>query len=157
MPILPTLSIRELIQKEQKHTETFTSITHSWVFDNKRFCQIIWQIFTQEEQKKSSKIAPSGLETRTSGSSGNALPTELGSNLLGRRFLKWALFVSCTTSHVGLCRINRAWLYEGHEDSDWQLNVDLAQLVRHWTEDLEVWFPTPLGAIFDDFFLLFPV
>ena len=28
---------------------------------------------------------------------------ELGRNLLGRRFLKWALFVSCTTSHVGLC------------------------------------------------------
>ena len=33
----------------------------------------------------------------------NALPTELGRNLLGRRFLKWALFVSCTISHVGLC------------------------------------------------------
>ena len=33
----------------------------------------------------------------------NALPTELGRNLLLRRFLKWALFVSCTTSHVGLC------------------------------------------------------
>ena len=33
----------------------------------------------------------------------NALPTELGKNLLGWRFLKWALFVSCTTSHVGLC------------------------------------------------------
>ena len=33
----------------------------------------------------------------------NALPSELSRNLLGRRFLKWALFVSCTTSHVGLC------------------------------------------------------
>ena len=33
----------------------------------------------------------------------NSLPTMLGKNLLGRRFLKWALFVSCTTSHVGLC------------------------------------------------------
>ena len=33
----------------------------------------------------------------------NVLPTELGRNLLGWRFLKWALFVSCTTSHIGLC------------------------------------------------------
>ena len=33
----------------------------------------------------------------------NALPTELGRNLLGRRFLKWALFASCITSNVGLC------------------------------------------------------
>ena len=33
----------------------------------------------------------------------NALPTELGRNLLGRRFRKWVLFVSCNTSDVGLC------------------------------------------------------
>ena len=33
----------------------------------------------------------------------NALPTEPGRNLLDRRFLKWALFVSCTISHLGLC------------------------------------------------------
>ena len=33
----------------------------------------------------------------------NALPTQLGRNLLGRRFMECALFVSCTTSHVGLC------------------------------------------------------
>ena len=33
----------------------------------------------------------------------NALPTELGRNLLGRWLLKWDLFVSCTTSQVGLC------------------------------------------------------
>ena len=44
-------------------------------------------------------------------------------------FTCWTLFIS---------RINRAWLYKGHEDSGWQLNVDLAQLVRHWAEDLEV-------------------
>ena len=57
-----------------------------------------------EEQKKfikncpqwSWKPGPPDLEA-------NALPTELGRNLLGRRFLKRALFVSCTTSHVGLC------------------------------------------------------
>ena len=33
----------------------------------------------------------------------NAVPTELGRNLLSRRFLKSALFVLCTASHVGLC------------------------------------------------------
>ena len=48
-------------------------------------------------------------------------------------FTCWTLFIS---------RINRAWLYKCHEDSGWQLNVDLAQLVRHWSEDLEV-----LGSI----------
>ena len=25
-----------------------------------------------------------------------------------------------------------------HEDSDWQLSIDLTQLVEHWHEDLEV-------------------
>ena len=80
----------------------------------------------------------------------NALQTQLGRNLLGRRFLKWALFVSCTTSHVGLCisRINRACLYKGHEDSGWQLNVDLAQLVRHWHDDPEVLVSNPTGGNF---------
>ena len=33
----------------------------------------------------------------------NVLSTELSMNLLGRRFLKCALLISCTTSHVGLC------------------------------------------------------
>ena len=44
-----------------------------------------------------------GLNPQTLDHHSNALPTELGRNLLARRFLKWALFVSCTTSHVGLC------------------------------------------------------
>ena len=44
-------------------------------------------------------------------------------------FTYWTLLVS---------RIKRAWLYKGHEDSDWQLTVDLAQLVTYWPEDLEV-------------------
>ena len=90
----------------------------------------------------------------------NALPTELGRNLLGRRFLKWALFVSCTTLHVGL----RSFLesiehnfIKTHEDSGLQLNVDFAQLVRHWPEDPEVLVSNPTGAISDESFLLFPV
>ena len=33
----------------------------NWVFHDRRFCQIIWQIFTQGRAKKiSSKISPSG-------------------------------------------------------------------------------------------------
>ena len=64
-------------------------------------------------------------------------------------FTYWTLFIS---------RINRAWLYKGHEDSGWQLNVDLAQLVRHWPEDLEVLVSNPTGDNFwRIFFLLFPV
>ena len=45
-------------------------------------------------------------------------------------------------------RINRAWLYKGHEDSGWQLNIDLAQLVRHWPHDLEVLVSMPTGGNF---------
>ena len=41
-------------------------------------------------------------------------------------FTCWILFIF---------RIHRARLCKGHEDSGSQLNVDLAQLVRHWPED----------------------
>ena len=34
---------------------------YNWVFHDRRFCQIIWQIFTQGRAKNSSKIAPSGV------------------------------------------------------------------------------------------------
>ena len=50
-------------------------------------------------------------------------------------------FVSSTTSHFGL------WSFD-HEDSGWQLNVDLAQLVDHWHDDPEVITPVPPGANF---------
>ena len=121
-----------------------------WVFHDRHFCQIIWQIFTQGRAKKFIKNCPQwGLKPGPPNLQANALPTELGRNLSGRRFLKWALFVSCTTSHVGLCSFlesNRAWPYKGHEDSGWQLNVDLAQLVRLWPEDLEVLASIPTGG-----------
>ena len=36
-------------------------VSDNWVFHDRRFCQIIWQIFIQGRAKKiSSKIAPSG-------------------------------------------------------------------------------------------------
>ena len=54
-------------------------------------------------------------------------------------FTYWTLFIS---------RINRAWLYKGHEDSDWQLNVDLAQLVGHWPRDPKVLVSIPTGGNF---------
>ena len=92
-------SISQLVQV------TVFNRTSIWVFHDRRFCQIIWQIFTQGRAKKnSSKIAHSGdwnQDLRIFRPM--PLPTELGRNLLDRRFLKWALFVSCTTSHVGLC------------------------------------------------------
>ena len=54
-------------------------------------------------------------------------------------FTCWTLFIS---------RINRAWLYKGHENSGWQLNVDLAQLVGHWPHDPEVLVSNPTGGYF---------
>ena len=42
-----------------------------WVFRGGRFCQIIWQIFTQGRAKKiRQKLPPVGIETRTSWSRG---------------------------------------------------------------------------------------
>ena len=46
----------------------------NWVFHDRRFCQIIWQIFTQGRAKKiHQKLPPVGFETRSSGSSGQCL------------------------------------------------------------------------------------
>ena len=82
-----------------------------WVFHDRRCCQIIWQIFTWIRAKKYVKNCPQwGLKPGPLDLQDNALPTELGRNLLGRRFLKWALFVVCTTSHVGLCSFLECWL-----------------------------------------------
>ena len=52
-------------------------------------------------------------------------------------FTCWTLFIS---------RINRASLYKGHEDSDWQLNVELAKLSQHWSHDPEVVSLNPTGG-----------
>ena len=98
----------------------------------------------EEQKQNSSKIAPSGdWKPGLSDLQANALPTELGRNLsfvcFMHQFTCWTLFIS---------RINRAWLYKGHADSGWQLNVDLAQLVKHWPEDPEVLVSKPTGGNF---------
>ena len=133
---------------------------NSWVFHDRRFSQIIWQIFKQGRAKKFRQNCPQwGLKRGPPDLQANALPTELGRNLLGRRILKWALFVSCTTSHVGLCSFLEsivARLYKGHKDSGWQLNVDLAQLVGISLKIQRSWFQTPLEAIFDNFIFALP-
>ena len=94
-----------------------------------------------EQKRFRQKLPPVGLETRTSRSSGQCLTNWARQESVGQEisevsfvcfmhhFICWTLFIS---------RINRAWLYKGHEDSNWQLNVDLAQMVRHWPEDPEV-------------------
>ena len=79
----------------------------NWVFHVRRFCQIIWLSdrfkVTQNKINFVKNCPQWDLNSQPSDHDSNALTTELGRNLLGRRFLKWALFVSCTTSHVGLC------------------------------------------------------
>ena len=47
---------------------------YNWVFHDRLFCQVIWQIFTQGRAKKiPKKLPPVGIETRTSRSSGQCL------------------------------------------------------------------------------------
>ena len=72
-------------------------------FYNSLFSAKSWQNSVSIDRKKQNKNCPqSGLNPQPPDLHSNALPTELCRILLGRRFLKWALFVSCTTSHVGL-------------------------------------------------------
>ena len=106
-----------------------------WFFHDRRFCQIIWQIFTQGKAKKiHQKLPPVGIETRTSISSGQCLTNwtrqeSVGQEISKVSFVCFMHHFTCWTLLIS--RINRAWLYKGHEYSGWQLNVDLAQLVRH--------------------------
>ena len=73
-----------------------------WVFQDRRFCQIIWQIFHREEQKKfRQKFPPVAFETRTSRSSGQCLTNWARQESVGQEISEVS-FVSCTTSHVGL-------------------------------------------------------
>ena len=76
------------------------------VFHNRPFWCISVRLSDRSTQNKINFVQncpKSGLNPQPPDHHSNALPTELGRNLLGIRFLKWALFVSCTTSHVGLC------------------------------------------------------
>ena len=60
-------------------------------------------------------------------------------------FTCWILFIS---------RINKAWLYEGINDSHRQPNSDLAQLGEQETDDLEVVSSNLTGAIFDEIYIV---
>ena len=92
--------------KQCKFLVPFSRHINTWVLHDTGSCQMIWQIlYTGKSKKMSWKIAPSydwthNLQIITLMLS---LPTDLDRNLLGIRFLKWYLFVSCTTSHVVLC------------------------------------------------------
>ena len=114
----------------------------------------------EEQKKKFIKNCPQwGLKPGPADLQANALPTELGRNLLGRRFLKWALFVSHTTSHVGLCPFLESI------EHDFIKAMKIQQVTECWLSSVGkvlAWRSggpgsTPQGAIFDEFFLPFPV
>ena len=77
------------------------------------------EIYGKEQNKFNQKLPPISIDPRVS-----RLLTVLAWYVFGRRFLKWALF------HAPLHIL------------DWQLNIDLAQLVEYWHDHLEV-----LGSI----------
>ena len=140
-----------MTQSHQKSFIAFVVVCLIWVFYNRHLAIGVHR----EEQKKIIKnclqwrLKPVPLDHEA-----NALPTELGIKSFGQEISEMS-FV-CFMHHFTCCtlfisRISRAWLYKGHEDLGWQLNVDLAQLVI-W----RLWFQSPLGA-FWWFFLLFPV
>ena len=77
-----------------------------WVFHDRRFCQNIWQIFTQGRAKKNcQKLPPVGIETRTSGSLGQCLTNWARQESVGQeisevsfvcfmhQFTCWTLFI----------------------------------------------------------------
>ena len=118
-------------------------------------------LYTGKSKKKFVTNYPQwGLKPGPPDHEANALPTELGWRSVGQKISEVS-FV-CFMHHFTCCtlfisRINRAWLYKGHEDSGWQLNVDIVQLVEHWPNDLEVLVSIPTGGNFQKKFLLFPV
>ena len=55
------MAMTQTVFSQRFNAENFHNGSNNWVFHDKRFCQIIWQIFTQGRAKKnSSKNAPSG-------------------------------------------------------------------------------------------------
>ena len=74
-----------------------------------RFCQVIWQIFTQGRAKKKirQKLPPVGIETRTSSPEANALPTELSQH-------------SITSLNLhGLYKVMLYWFLEMNKSNMW--------------------------------------
>ena len=78
------------------------------------------------------------------------LMRNMTSNLLERSFLKLALFVSCTTTHVGLC----SFLESIEHDciKAFMIQIDNQKWLCSVGRSLE-WWPRGCGAIFDKFFL----
>ena len=109
----------KLICSDKKYAKQFLQIlltvrqkwlfmVASWVFHDKEIWRISVRLSDRSKVTQNKinflKNCPQwGLNSQPLDHHSNALPAELGRNLLGRRFLKWALFVSCITSHVGLC------------------------------------------------------
>ena len=56
-------------------------------------------------------------------------------------------FVSCTTSHFGLCSFLESIEHDLNV-SQRQPNSDLAQLAEHWSDDMEVVGSNPSGGNF---------
>ena len=112
----------------------------------------------KEQKKIRQNLPPVGIETMTSGSSGQCLTNwarqeSVGQDISEVSFVCFMLHITCWTFFIS--RINRAWLYKSHENSGLQLNVDLAQLVRHWPEDPEVLVSNPAeGNFWQLFFAL---
>ena len=83
-------------------SDSLNSLHSLEFFCNLLFSAKSWQNSASLDGKKQNKNPQLELNTQPPDLHSNTLPTELDSKLLGRRVLKWALFVSCTTSHVEL-------------------------------------------------------
>ena len=99
----------------------------------------------REEQKKNhQKLPPVGMETRTSRSAGQCLTNCTRQESVGQEISEVSFLYFMTTSHVGLC----SFLESIEHDFIKAMNIHLAQLVRHWPDDLEVLVSNPTGGNF---------
>ena len=97
----PCVKICQIIWQKRISRKTRKDI---WVFPNKEIWRISVRLsdrskVTQNKINFVKNFLQWGLNPWTADHHSNALPTELDRNLLGR----CALYVLCTTSHVGLC------------------------------------------------------
>ena len=130
--------------------DRIVSKTDHWVFHDRRFCQIIRQIFTKEEQKKIRQKFPQwGWNPGPPDHETNAWPTELSQHSVASLNLH-GLFKSCSidsrneVQHVKWCMKQTSSL----QKSPAQWISCLAQLVEHWPHDPEVLVSIPSGGNF---------
>ena len=125
-----------------------------WVFYDRSFLSdYLTDLYTVKSKKIFVKNCPQwGLKPRSSGQclTNWARQESVGQEISEVSFVCFMHHFTCWTLFIS--RINRAWLYKGHKDSGWQLNVDLAQLVKHWPEDPEVLVSNPTESNFWGFF-----